>query len=399
MKIAYFDCFSGVSGDMLIGSLLDAGIEWAVFENELQKIPVDGFAVSAAKVLKKHLSATKFDVEETKQQVFRSLKDLNRVVEKSALDAQVCKTARAIFLKIAEAEARVHHQPVDKVHFHEIGAVDTIIDVMGTLLCLRLLNIERVVSSPLNVGSGFVTFSHGKYPVPAPATAEILKSVPIYSTESKGELVTPTGAAIISTVADAFGPMPHMTVSSVGYGAGSRDLEQPNVLRVFVGDSHGGEDVGSDVVCVIETNIDDMNPQWFDFVLEKLFDRGALDVYFTPVIMKKTRPGVHVTVLCEPRLEAQMCDILFRETTTLGVRIREERRQKLQRKIVAVETALGTVRVKISERNGEIMNRTPEYEDCKRVAKEKGLPLKRVYELLAAELQSANARKAEREKS
>ncbi len=387
MKIAYFDCFAGISGDMFIGAMLDAGLDFSGLEKELSKLNLSGWRISSKKITKNHLSATKFNLDETTAQTFRHLADLNRIIDHSGLNAALKETANKIFLKIAEAEAKVHGQPLQKVHFHEIGALDTIIDVVGALISLELLGVEKVVCSRLNVGSGVVTFSHGTYPVPAPATAEILKGVPIYATETKGELVTPTGAAIISTVAESFGDMPEMKVGQLGYGAGDKDFGHPNVLRVFLGESAEKLYVEKDVVAVIETNIDDMNPQLFDHVQEKLFAEGALDVFFTQILMKKNRPAIKLTVLCNREDQQKMCDLLFRETTTLGVRIREEQREKLHREIVEMETTLGSVRVKVTRQKDEDVRCTPEYDDCKRIAREKNLPLKQVFEILTFELQ------------
>jgi len=379
MKIAYFDCFSGISGDMILGALLDAGLDFELFQSELTKLNLPNYKLKQQRVSKQNLSATKFDVIDLEKKKYRHLLDLNRIVEKSSFDEKLKTQAKEIFLKIAEAEAKIHNQPVEKVHFHEISAVDTIIDVVGVLVGLKLLKIEKTYSSKLNTGSGFVEFSHGKWPVPAPATAEILKGVPVYSTDCKAELVTPTGAAIICTIADAFGELPEMTTESIGYGAGAQDLEHPNVLRVFIGERITQAAFEQDRVSILETNIDDMNPQFYDNILEELLQNGALDVYLTNVSMKKNRPGIQLTVLTRPEDADKFAQFIFRNTTSIGVRIRQEKRQKLERKIQEVDTKFGKVKFKISSLNGEVLNRTPEYEDCKRISKEQNIPLKVIY--------------------
>lgn len=377
--IAYFDCFSGISGDMLIGSLLDAGLDFDALKSELQKLSLPGCNLELKKVSRQHLSCSKFDVLDEDAETYRHLPDLNRVVEVSGLDDDIKDGAKAIFLKIAKAESKIHDIPLEKVHFHEIAAVDTIIDVCGALVGLKLLGIERVYCSTLNVGSGTVSFSHGTYPVPAPATAEILKDVPVYTTDSKGELVTPTGAAIISTVTSRFGNMPEMRVHAVGYGAGTRDTETPNALRVYLGESCEPETGSAEVVMVIETNIDDMNPQLYEHVCERLMEAGALDTYLTQVVMKKGRPGVKLTILSRFGEEAKLADVVLRETTSIGVRIRQEKRHTLERKMISVDTDLGSVRVKVSSRDGEVLNRMPEYEDCRKIASSRNIPLQDVY--------------------
>ncbi|MCH6559288.1 nickel pincer cofactor biosynthesis protein LarC [candidate division KSB1 bacterium] len=379
MKIAYFDCFSGISGDMILGALLDAGLDFELFQSELTKLNLPNYKLKQQRVSKQNLSATKFDVIDLEKKNYRHLKDLNRIVEESGFDEKLKTRAKEIFLKIADAEAKIHNQSIEQVHFHEISAVDTIIDVVGALVGLKLLNIEKIQSSKLNTGSGFVEFSHGKWPVPAPATAEILKGVPVYATDCKAELVTPTGAAIICTIADAFGDLPEMTTESIGYGAGTQDLEHPNVLRVFIGERKTQAAFEQDTVSILETNIDDMNPQFYDNILEELLQNGALDVYLTNVSMKKNRPGIQLTVLTRPEDEDKFAQIIFRNTTSIGVRIRQEKRKKLKRTIQEVDTKFGKVKFKISNLNGEVLNRTPEYEDCKRISNEQNIPLKVIY--------------------
>ena len=381
MKIAYFDCFSGISGDMFLGALIDAGLDFKALQRELKKLKLDNFEISAHKVEKQNIAATQFHVEYQPEHHHRHLRHLNDIVDQSDLPGDVKKGAKKIFLKIARAEAKIHNMPVEKVHFHEVGAVDTIVDVVGALVGVKLLGIDKIYSSPLNVGSGFVTFSHGTFPVPAPATAEILKGVPTYSTDSRGELATPTGAAIITALAERFGDMPTMTGESIGYGAGSREMEnRPNVVRLFLGQKV--EDREADAVYVVETNIDDMNPQWYEHVMQRLLQQGALDVFLTHTLMKKNRPGVLLTMFCRENNLDDLVRIVFTETTSIGVRIRKESRRILTRTIKKVDTPYGVVRVKYSELNGEIVNAMPEYEDMKKIAEKENIPLKKLFEIV-----------------
>ena len=379
MKIAYFDCFSGISGDMILGALLDSGLNFDELQSELTKLNLLSYELKQQKISKQNLRATKFDVVDREKKAYRHLNDLNLIVEDSGFDEELKTKASEIFLKLAEAESKIHNQPIEKVHFHEISAVDTIIDVVGALTGLKLLKIEKIYCSKLNVGSGFVEFSHGKWPVPAPATAEILKGIPIYSTDCKAELVTPTGAAIISTIADHFGEMPEMISKSIGYGAGSIDLEHPNVLRMFVGESGDEIPFEQDTVSILETNIDDMSPQLYEHVFEELLQQGALDVYLTNISMKKNRPAVQLTVLTNLEDEDKFAELIFKNTTSIGVRIHQEKRKKLNRVTEEVDTKFGKVKIKVSSMNGEILNRTLEYEDCKRISKEQNIPLKEIY--------------------
>ncbi len=376
MRIAYFDCFSGISGDMLLGSMIDAGLDFNYLEDEIKKLGLDSVEIKAEKIVKQNIASTKFTVHYGKQKHHRHLEDIYQLVDRSAIDHEIKEKAREVFLKIAIAEAKIHNMPVEKVHFHEIGAVDTIVDVVGALTGFRKLGIEKVSCSKLNVGSGFVKFSHGKFPVPAPATAEILKGVPVYSTDSKGELVTPTGAAIITTLCEEFGDIPPMKISSIGYGAGTKDFEHPNVLRVYIGETAGEK--GGKVVDVIETNIDDMNPQWYDHIIEKLYQEGALEVFLTNIQMKKNRPGIKLTVLTDPQNKNKLMDIIFSETTSIGVRVRSESREILEREIKTFSTPYGEVKAKITIYKDKPVNIKVEYDDLRRISRKKNLPLKQV---------------------
>ena len=376
MRIAYFDCFSGISGDMLVGSLIDAGLDFEVLENEIKKLGLESVEIKADKIVKQNIASTRFSVLYEDQKHHRHLQDLNAMVDNASIDEDIKAKAKEVFLKIAVAEAKIHNMPLDKVHFHEIGAVDTIVDVVAALTGFRKLGIEKVFCSGLNVGSGFVTFSHGKFPVPAPATAEILKDVPVYSTDSKGELVTPTGAAIITALADGFGDMPSVKVESIGYGAGSKDFEHPNVLRVYLGQMV--DKPYENVIDVIETNIDDMNPQWYDHIIDRLYGEGALEVFMTNIQMKKNRPGVKLTILADPVNKDQLLKIVFRETTSIGVRMRRESREILERKSRTFDTSYGKVNAKITIYEGKTVNQKVEYDDLRRLAAENNLPVKKI---------------------
>ena len=377
MKIAYFDCFSGISGDMIIGALIDLGLDADFLKKELEKLNLRNYKIEARKIVKNGISATKFDViggESHHEE--RNLKEINEIIEKSKLDNEIKSTIKKIFLKIGNAEAKIHNKSIDKIHFHEIGAIDAIIDVAGAVIGLKKLGIEKIYCSKLNVGTGFVDFSHGKFPVPAPATAEILKNVPVYNNNVEAELVTPTGAAIITTLAEKFGEMPEIEVEKIGYGAGTKDLAHPNVLRIFIGEKNEG----SESINVIEANIDNMNPEFYPYIMDSLMENSALDANLTNIIMKKGRPAVKLTVLAEIMDTDKLCKIIFNETTTLGLRIYPASRKKLDREIKTIKTKYGNVKVKISKSGKEIMNTAPEYEDCARIARIKKIPLKKVYE-------------------
>jgi pyridinium-3,5-bisthiocarboxylic acid mononucleotide nickel chelatase len=376
MKIAYFDCFSGISGDMIAGSLLDAGLDFSMLEAEIEKLGLESVRIKASKIVKQNIASTKFDVIYKDQHHHRHLKDLNALVDNTSIDEDIKDKAKEVFLKIAVAEAKIHDMPLEKVHFHEVGAIDTIVDVVAALAGLKMLGIEKVFCSRLNVGSGFVTFSHGKFPVPAPATAEILKDVPTYSTDSRGELVTPTGAAIITAMAESFGDMPSIRTQAVGYGAGTKDFDHPNVLRVYLGEME--EKSQTEEIQVIETNIDDMNPQWYDHVMERLYAEGALEVFFTNIQMKKNRPGVKLTILAKPGDEERLIKLVFTDTTSIGVRLRRESRVILKREFKTFSTGFGEVTAKVSYFNGVQVNLKIEYDDLKRLADENGVSVKQV---------------------
>ncbi|HKS81215.1 MAG TPA: nickel pincer cofactor biosynthesis protein LarC [Candidatus Acidoferrales bacterium] len=390
IRSAYFDCFSGISGDMVLGALVDAGAPLPAIEAELRKLDLPGWTISAEKVKRRSLFATHVKVESHEHHPHRGLSEILRMMDAAGLAPRAAERARRIFTRLGEAEAKVHQVPVDKVHFHEVGAVDSIVDIVGVAIGFELLGIDEFACSKLDVGSGVVKTAHGLLPVPAPATAELLRGAPTYSSGIERELVTPTGAAIATTLSARYAEIPPMALRSIGYGAGSADLaEKSNVLRILIGESahaEAGESWGSPVT-VIETNVDDMNPQIYGYFAERALAAGALDVFSTAAQMKKNRPGQLVTILSEPENVARLIDLIFRETTTIGVRTYEVRRKTLDRESVAVATPFGDVRMKLARMNGSILNATPEYEDCQRIAVERGVPLKQVIAAAAFQFQ------------
>jgi uncharacterized protein (TIGR00299 family) protein len=392
-RILYFDCFSGASGDMILGALLDAGLPLEDLRQALGSLAIEGASIHADRVLRAGVSATKFRVEEkmahahshahphthprSHEHGHRSLDEINTLIDRSALSAAARASAKALFLRLGEAEAAIHQIPIDKIHLHEVGAIDSIIDIIGAVFALEWFGADRVLSSPLNVGGGTVNSAHGVFPVPAPATVKLLAGAPVYSSGVQSELVTPTGALIITAYASSFGPTPAMTMRQAGYGAGDRDLPgTPNVLRVLVGES--GEPSSVESIVVLECEIDDMNPQIFGPVMDRLYEAGALEVYFSSVQMKKNRPGTLLTILATPEQRQTLTGIVFRETTTIGVRYHEVMRERLDREMVVVETPMGSVRFKVARLAGEVVNAAPEFDDCVRLATERRLAVKDV---------------------
>jgi len=402
LKTAYFDCFSGISGDMCLGALVDAGVSFKKLEQELGKISIKGYTLRAKKVKRAGFRATKVDVilksevgllrrpaeagsQKSEVKIWR---DIEKIIKKSGLSDNIKQKGLKIFRRLFEAEAKVHGERFDNVHLHELGAVDCIVDILGTLICLDILGIEKVYASPVNIGGGSVKTDHGILPVPAPATVEILRSrksevrSQIYSDGTNFELTTPTGAVIIREIASGFGNMPGMSIEKIGIGAGGRDFkDRPNVLRLFVGNTphppipplpRGGN---GGVIAVIETNIDDMNPQVYEYVMERLFKAGALDVFLTQVIMKKGRPGIKLSVLCNDSDKDSLMKIMFEETTTIGLRFYSAGRKTLGREIKKLNTKFGKINLKLSKLGDKTVRITPEYEDCKRLAKKLNLPL------------------------
>jgi uncharacterized protein (TIGR00299 family) protein len=392
-RTAYFDCFSGISGDMVLGALVDAGADLRAIEAELRRLGLEGWSISAEKVKRGAVAATHVDVETSEGHHHRGLSIILGRIEKAQLAPRAAERATRIFTRLAEAEAKVHAEPIEKVHFHEVGAVDSIIDIVGACVGFELLAIDDFVCSAMDVGGGTVMTAHGLLPVPAPATTELLAGVPVHTSGLKKELVTPTGAAIATTLSAAYGQVPAMTMKAVGYGAGSNDFkEKANILRILIGERDGAavtdSGAGWDLpVSVIEANVDDMNPQVYGYFAEKALAAGALDVWSTAALMKKSRPGIVVTILCEPSNTQRMMDLLFRETTTIGVRMHEAQRKILDREFVRVATEWGEVRMKVSRLAGAIVNAAPEFEDCKKIAESKGVPLKSVIAAAAFEFQ------------
>ncbi|NOX96755.1 MAG: nickel pincer cofactor biosynthesis protein LarC [Nitrospirae bacterium] len=381
MKIAYFDCFSGISGDMILGALIDAGLSVEALRKELKKLKLEDYRIKVKTVKRRNLRGKQFLVETTgskKKEKERSLSQILRLIEKSRLDRKVKEKSKKTFNKLGAAEAKAHDQKQETVHFHEVGAVDSIVDIVGAFTGLQVLGIDKVYSSPLSLGRGWVDCQGGQLPVPVPATIELLKDVPVLPSEEKVELVTPTGAAVITVLAESFGDVPPMKIEAVGYGVGSRNLStRPNLLRVIIGQSPGeGE---QDEIVVIETNIDDMNPQVYNYLQERLFEEAALDVFLTPVQMKKGRPGTLVTVLAEPPRVEALIAIIFAETSSLGVRTYRTKRRKLSRVVKEVKTKYGKVKVKIAGTDEKVRHLSPEYEDCRKIAQQKGIPFREVY--------------------
>jgi hypothetical protein len=386
MKTLYFDCFAGASGDMILGAMVAAGVEPGYLREQLSLLPVSGFDLTFETVNRSGLSATYARVETAHEHKHRHLSDIKQIIEASALKEAVKQRAVQIFTRLAEAEARVHNEPVDHVHFHEVGALDAIVDVVGAAICFDALRIDRFICSPIHVGSGMVKMAHGQFPVPPPAVTELLKGVPFYATEIKGELLTPTGAAIITSVCSEYGPIPRITTEKSGYGAGTREYQDfPNVLRVLIGET---KDAGAadERLWMIETNLDDASPQIIGHVMDRVLESGALDCFFTPVQMKKNRPAVLLSVLCGAGEKETLMKLLFTETTTLGVRSYEVTRRALQRSVVRVETPYGPIDVKVAHLDGRVVNEMPEFEQCRQAAAKTGVPLKVIEEAARKEL-------------
>ena len=391
MKTAYFDCFNGISGDMTLGALMDLGVPVAWLKEELSRIPLEGFDITKEKKARNGIHANRVDVKITGKQPSRNYAEIKKLIERSPLSTRVKNTGLAIFDKIAVAEAKIHHVSKKQVHFHEVGAVDSLVDILGTALCLEYLNIERVVSSKIPLGKGFVSCSHGTLPVPAPATLEILKKIPVYGSSVEQEIVTPTGAAIIATLAEQFGDMPELKIEAVGYGAGKRELKEiPNLLRIIKGVDASGfkADIAGgarESIVVIETNIDDMNPEFHGYLMEQLFQDGALDVVFIPIFMKKNRPGTLLQVLCNAAQKAKIIERILTESTAIGLRHYTVHRETLARESIVLSTRYGNIQVKQIHGPGSRVQVVPEYEACRQVARKQKIPLKDIYAEIAAQ--------------
>jgi pyridinium-3,5-bisthiocarboxylic acid mononucleotide nickel chelatase len=389
MKIAYFDCFAGASGDMILGALVDAGLDPDLLNLELAKLHLDHFSLSFKPVVKRGIGGCQavVDIGTHIHHPHRNLQDIRGLIETSELSRDIQNKSMAIFTRLATAEARVHRTTVDAVHFHEVGAIDAIIDVVGAVSGLWLLGIDNIYCSALHLGSGTVTCAHGILPIPAPATLELVKGIPVYATGIQGELLTPTGAAILTTLAKGFGPLPALSVEKSGYGAGMANPEIPNLLRVVIGQTDA--DVAgceADQVAVLETAIDDMNPQIYEYVMQQALSLGALDIFLKPIQMKKNRPGILLTLMCRPDDLQQFSRFLLKETTSIGLRWRFENRIKAGREIREISTSLGTVRVKTARFQDDIIHQTPEYADCKKIAVTLDIPLKTVIAKVCREI-------------
>jgi pyridinium-3,5-bisthiocarboxylic acid mononucleotide nickel chelatase len=377
MKTAYFDCFSGISGNMILGALLDAGLNLNKLKKKLSGLQLKAYSLKLVKTRKNGIAASYFEVHAPHaQHQHRSLKDIISLINKSKLSSYVKEESIEIFTRLAKAEAMIHGVSVNKIHFHEVGAVDAIIDIVGAVCALEIMGIEEVYCSPLPVSRGYINCAHGILPVPAPATAELIKGVPVYGSRIQGELVTPTGAAIITSLAKNFGDCPEMKIASVGYGAGKIDLDQPNALRVLIGET--ADKKNEETIYSIETNIDDMNPQIYEDVFERLYEKGAIDVYMTNTMMKKGRPGILLTVLSKEKDVPALSGIILGHTTSLGVRVTKHRRIISGREIKTIKTKYGSIRCKIAKHGGKIINVQPEYTDCKNASRKYAAPIKTI---------------------
>lgn len=389
MKILYFDCFAGAAGDMILGALLDAGLPFDALRAALGSLALEGYDLAADRVLKAGLTATKFRVLENDGAQAGSpsgpsghahyhLRDIRAAIDRSALSATGKARATGMFTRLAEAEAAIHGTTLERVHLHEVGALDSIIDIVGAVFALEWFAADRIVVSPMNTGNGMVKTAHGVFPVPAPATLRVLGDAPVYSNGTPLELLTPTGALVLTEYASSYGPVPAMRISGIGYGAGDRDLpDTPNVVRVLVGEADAAQSAMA--VTVLACEIDDMSPQLFGALMDRLYAAGALDVFYQPVQMKKNRPGTLMTVVCRPQDRGTLSDLVFRETTTIGIRVQEMRRDCLDRAHVAVATPWGEVRIKVARRDGRVLNAQPEFDDVARVAAAHDVPVKTVH--------------------
>jgi pyridinium-3,5-bisthiocarboxylic acid mononucleotide nickel chelatase len=380
MRIGYFDCFSGASGDMILGTLVDAGLTVEELQTAISGLAVSGIHLSAERVKRGAFVGTRVHVRTDEQgQPHRHLPDVEAILDRANIPDHVRADAKRIFRRLAEAEAAAHGTTLDHIHFHEVGALDAMADVVGAAWGIRHLGLERIHVSPINLGGGFIQAAHGKMPVPAPGTAALLVGVPAYGSEVQAELTTPTGAAILTSLAAAYGPMPPMAVQRVAYGAGGRDLrEQPNLLRLMIGEAPG--DFDRDQVAVLEATIDDMNPQFFEPLMDRLFEAGALDVFLSSVSMKKSRPGTTLTVLTDAAVADRCAALVLTHSTTFGVRAHTATRWKLPRDFITVATSHGSVRVKRGWSGDRISILAPEYEDCRRLAQTAGVPIQVIYD-------------------
>jgi pyridinium-3,5-bisthiocarboxylic acid mononucleotide nickel chelatase len=379
MRIAYLDCFAGASGDMILGAFLDVGLDIEALRKALKTLPLENYVLRVHREERNHLFGTRFIVDADKENLqARTFADIKSMIQDSGLSDPVKERSTRIFESLAAEEGRIHNCAPAAVHFHEVGAVDSIVDIVGAVFALESLGVDSLYASPLPLGSGFVQSRHGAIPLPAPATIALLKGTPVYDSGIKVELVTPTGAALLTGLACAFGPMPPMVVDSVGYGVGARRLaDRPNLLRVLLGRVEQGTE--TDTVVVLEANVDDANPEWLGYLMERLFQEGALDVLFCPVQMKKNRPGVLIQVIGKPHHKDLLSEIFFRESTTLGVRFRYSQRSLVGRSWAEVDSPWGKMQVKKVRHPDGSFRLLPEYEACRKIAMEKQIPLTEIY--------------------
>ena len=393
MNTALFDIITGISGDMTIGALIDAGADFDHLKNEIKKLNLEGFDLSLSPIQRSYITAAKFDVNIHHQPHYHThLKDIFQIIDNSSLTDFVKHTSKKIFGVIGTAEAKIHNIPVEQIHFHEVGAIDSIVDIVGTCICLENLGIEKIYTTPVKLGKGLINTQHGIMPNPAPATLEILKDYPVHFTDIDFELTTPTGASIVKTLSSGLydkGEISSVKIKKIGFGSGTFDIKaSPNLLRVIVCDVSSDLIPNRENMVVIETNIDDMNPQIYPYVMEKLFESGANDVYYHNIMMKKGRPGILLSVLTSETLLEKTLNIIYSETTTLGVRVHNIGRHKLKREIKEIDTSLGKVKVKVAELNDVNIKykMMPEFEECKRLAKDNKKPLHEIYNMLMREL-------------
>jgi pyridinium-3,5-bisthiocarboxylic acid mononucleotide nickel chelatase len=389
VTVAYFDCFSGISGDMVLGALVDLGLDLDDLAGGLSSLDLEEFRLESRDVMSYGLRGTKVDVIVPESVLVRTFNNIRDLIESSSLPPEVKSLSLEIFMRIASAESVIHNKPVDQVHFHEVGAVDSIVDIVGAAYGVRALGITEVFASPLPLGHGMIKTQHGSIPVPAPAVLEILADTPTYGRGIPTEIVTPTGAAIVKTLAGSFGTMPPVRIGKIGYGAGTKDIGVPNLLRVITGEPLDAGSEQEQLAYVISTNIDDMNPEFYEYVMERLFGSGAHDVWLTPIQMKKTRPGVIINVLCGAADASKLKSILLEETSTFGLRTSTVMKKAIDRELVEVDTEWGKVRVKIGRESGRVTSVSPEFSDCATVAGERGVPIKEVFrqaQLLAQQL-------------
>ncbi|MDR3585748.1 MAG: nickel pincer cofactor biosynthesis protein LarC [Desulfosporosinus sp.] len=397
MRIAYFHCFAGISGDMTLGALVDAGLDWEQLKSDLAKLPLTGYQLQMEKVIKQGISGTKVHVLTEEDHVHRHLRNVQEIISNSTLPEVVKEKSIQVFTRLAEAEAKVHQTTIERIHFHEVGAMDAIIDIVGSVIGLWRLGIEEVYASPVHTGTGFTECAHGIMPVPAPATMELLQGVSIYSRDIEKELVTPTGAAIITAYCTNFGSMPPMRVDNIGYGAGEHDLVIPNLLRLTIGEKvdqvcsdghirYGGKgDVHQGQALMMEANIDDMNPEFYDYLINKFLKAGAMDVFLRKIQMKKNRPAIVLSLLIHTHQLETFYQQIFAETTSIGVRVYPVTKYMLPYEIRTVQTKLGQAKVKVARYQDSLRNVAPEYEDCRKLAEEQQIPLKEVYDIIKYE--------------